>query len=486
MKHYGDITQLLGSEVPIVDIVTGGSPCQNLSVAGNRKGLEGTESRLFLEQIRLIREMRENDKASGKANEFIRPRWMVWENVGGALTSNKGEDFRTVLEETAKIADKDTIIPRPPQDKNGKLKWSPSGCIMGDGWSIAWRVHDAQFWGVPQRRKRIALVADFGGSTAPEILFERKGLSGDIKTECGEREETALSIRGSADKAVAIYDVRISSSGTKNWRAHCYETDISRTLDSGGENPDSNHGGLAIVCEDKESAIVLENHPSDSRVKYSKDNIVQTLSSRMGTGGGNVPLIMEQPYTSSKASFHQKFTHTGKAETLVASDYKDPPIVIYKQEDIPQGVDVYNGASTGDVAASLTAACGGSNTSGAKVLDNGYIVRRLTPLECERLQGFEDGWTDIGDWVDAKGRTHKGTSDSPRYKALGNSIALPFWRWMAKRMVRYITNHQPTMASLFDGICGFPVVFSEVGCKPIWASEVEPFCIEVSKIRFPE
>jgi site-specific DNA-cytosine methylase len=281
-------------------------------------------------------------------------------------------------------------------------------------------------------------------------------LSRDIKTEYGEREETATSIRGSADKAVAIYDVRISSSGTKNWRAHCYETDISRTLDSGGENPDSNHGGLAIVCKDRTSAIVLENHPSDSRIKYSKDNVVQTLSSRMGTGGGNVPLIMEKPF------------------------------VIYKQEDIPQGVDVYNGTLTGDIAASLTAACGGSNTSGAKVLDNGCIVRRLTPLECERLQGFEDGWTDIGDWVDTNGRTHKGTSDAPRYKALGNSIALPFWRWMAERMVKYITNHQPTMASLFDGICGFPVVFSEVGCKPIWASEVEPFCIEVAKIRFPE
>jgi DNA (cytosine-5)-methyltransferase 1 len=204
LRHYGDITQLLGSEVPIVDIVTGGSPCQNLSVAGNRKGLEGAESRLFLEQVRLIREMRENDKASGKANEFIRPRWMVWENVGGALTSNKGEDFRTVLEETAKIADKDTIIPRPPQDKNGKLKWSPSGCIMGDGWSIAWRIHDAQFWGVPQRRKRIALVADFAGRCAGEVLFERKGLHWHPQPSGEKGQGSAGDSEGSSDESDCI------------------------------------------------------------------------------------------------------------------------------------------------------------------------------------------------------------------------------------------------------------------------------------------
>lgn len=186
MKHLGDITKINGHEVPVVDVIIGGSPCQDLSVAGKRAGLDGERSGLFMEQIRLIKEIRENDKASGRTDEFIRPRYMVWENVCGAFSSNKGEDFRVVLEETARVADKTAVIPRPP-----KGKWQPSGCIMGDGWSIAWRVHDAQFWGVPQRRKRIALVADFGGQSAPEILFERKGLSRNIEESREQRKETS-------------------------------------------------------------------------------------------------------------------------------------------------------------------------------------------------------------------------------------------------------------------------------------------------------
>ena len=159
---------------------------------------------------------------------------------------------------------------------------------------------------------------------------------------------------------------------------------------------------------------VIENHPADSRVKICEDGIFQTLSSRMGTGGGNVPMIME------------------------------------------------------------------------KNMDT--VVRRLTPMECERLQGYPDGWTDIGEWVDSKGKKHK-DADSPRYKALGNSIALPYWSWMAERMVKQLKAdgvENPTMASLFDGIGGFPLVYSRCGCKPVWASEIEEFPIAVTKIRFPE
>ena len=161
---------------------------------------------------------------------------------------------------------------------------------------------------------------------------------------------------------------------------------------------------------------ILENHPADSRVKICEDDTFQTLSSRMGTGGGNVPMLMEG----------------AEMET---------------------------------------------------------VVRRLTPLECERLQGFPDGWTDIGDWVDSKGKKHKGDSDSPRYKALGNSIALPFWEWMANRMVKVLKDdgiEHPTMASLFDGIGGFPLVFSRCGCDPVWASEIEEFPIAVTKVRFKD
>ena len=182
MKHLGDITKLNGAEMPIVDVITGGSPCQDLSVAGKRAGLGGERSGLFMEQIRIVKEMRERDRSTGRADEYIRPRYMVWENVPGALSSNNGEDFRIVLEEIAKVCDKDAVIPRPPQ------KWVGCGAIVGNGFSISWRIHDAQFWGVPQRRKRIALVADFGGFTAPEILFERKSVFGDIKP-CSEARQ---------------------------------------------------------------------------------------------------------------------------------------------------------------------------------------------------------------------------------------------------------------------------------------------------------
>ena len=177
MKHLGDITKINGAEIEPVDVITAGSPCQDLSVAGKRAGLGGERSGLFMEQIRVIKEMRENDRERNqRAGQHVRPRYMVWENVPGALSSNKGEDFRCVLEETARIVEPSAVIPGPP-----KGKWTTAGAIMGDGWSIAWRIHDAQFWGVPQRRKRIALVADLGGSSAPEILFERKGLPGNTE-----------------------------------------------------------------------------------------------------------------------------------------------------------------------------------------------------------------------------------------------------------------------------------------------------------------
>jgi len=175
VKHYGDITKLSGYELPIVDVIVGGSPCQDLSVAGKRAGLDGERSGLFMEQIRITKEMRERDRANGRTGFLVRPRYMVWENVPGAFSSNNGEDFKTVLEEIIKIPEPEA--PDLPETYRGG--WTKSGGIydaMGR-WSIAWRVHDAQFWGVPQRRKRIALIADFGGLSAPEILFERKGLS---------------------------------------------------------------------------------------------------------------------------------------------------------------------------------------------------------------------------------------------------------------------------------------------------------------------
>lgn len=175
MKHLGDITKINGATVPPVNVIIGGSPCQDLSVAGKRAGLAGERSGLFMEQLRIIKEMRVADADRGRTGKEIRPRFMVWENVPGAFSSNKGEDFGAVLQETIKVVcEKAPSVPIP---KNG---WPTAGCLtdMGGEWSVAWRVFDAQFWGVPQRRRRIALIADFGGLTAPEILFERKGVRG--------------------------------------------------------------------------------------------------------------------------------------------------------------------------------------------------------------------------------------------------------------------------------------------------------------------
>lgn len=176
MLHVGDITKLKGDELPPVDIITGGSPCQDLSVAGARAGFAGKRSGLFMEQIRITKEMRWADARRGKANHLIRPRYFVWENVPGAFSSTNGEDFHAVLEETTRIAETSVSIPRPP----GGI-WKSVGCILGYEFTIAWRVLDAQYWGVPQRRKRIFLVADFGGHTAPKILFEQDSLFGNTQ-----------------------------------------------------------------------------------------------------------------------------------------------------------------------------------------------------------------------------------------------------------------------------------------------------------------
>ena len=204
MKHLGDITKINGAAVTPVNVICGGSPCQDLSIAGKRAGLAGERSGLFMEQIRIIKEMRANERKlhSDWPVELIRPRYMVWENVVGAFSSNNGEDFRAVLEETVRIIDPCAVIPRP---ENGR--WSYAGCIMGDGYSVAWRTHDAQYWGVPQRRRRISLVADFAGSTAPEILFECESVSGNL--EQGEQtwQGIAKDAQGSTTESSGNGDV---------------------------------------------------------------------------------------------------------------------------------------------------------------------------------------------------------------------------------------------------------------------------------------
>ena len=662
MKHLGDISKINGAEIEPVDIITFGSPCQDMSVAGKRAGLkhevngddETTRSGLFIEAVRIIKEMRE--KTNGEY-----PRFAVWENVPGAFSSNKGEDFRLVLEEIIKIVEPSAVMPAVPQKG-----WNYADSYIGDGWSIAYRVFDAQYWGVPQRRRRIYLVADLGGECAREILFEREGLRGYFAEGGTPWEATAPDAErsvGTDDREGAVpYTLKIRSgvsvdsygkaagkgaliqknmsatlgvsqdqylfqpvtlepgiaaregghiyknvSGTLRAKAGdnqmavaygissyesnamksdnpysgIYEANTSRTLDLNGGNPACNQGGIAIVesagfCTEHSAksrtigygdevsptlragvtpAVVygldgdkigkaeraggsgmgirddnkmytltakdagshgvvysVENHPADSRVDLDESGKVQTLTSRMGTGGGNVPMVME-PFckskrarsaddattwkhadvantlnvfdqgearanelvvesnpalTASKASFFMR-TEEELASTLVATDYKDPQLVAYS----------FDPGASRDVGVLFIEECGKTLTNGTcpghhdgvviaqdyknstfvEAYDTAtqrYIVRRLTPTECTRLQGFADRWGSIDTktkftdeeylfWHDVR-NTHtaingkavkdynkkqmltwynKLQTDSAEYKLWGNGIALP-------------------------------------------------------------
>lgn len=548
VKHHGDISKMNGADLEPVDIITFGSPCQDMSIAGKRDGLSGSRSSLFYEAVRIIKEMR--CKTDGKY-----PRFIVWENVPGAFSSNKGEDFRAVLEEVCKIKDESVSVPKPN-------KWNTAGRILGDGYSVAWRQFDAQFWGVPQRRKRIYLVADFADWCAGKILFESEGLSGYSKTSISSWQGSAATVRESTENAgislmfenhgqdarytgpldvsqtvlstygtggnnqpfivedMKSFDVRLTSEGTRNARNNVYETDTSRTIDTGGNSPDSNQGGVAVVaygicskdsnsmksanpksgfykantsrtidgnggnpsCNQGGIAVIEGNgtRPSHKGDGYKESDIMYTLnateqhavafadvhatlsandgpkgpsSQMLGTPEENFvgepaygigrpamnqgynakfsfqieeevePTIVAAGasgvahpiYCTSKSSFHT-IAEENLAGTLVATDYKDPPIV-----NEPR-----------------------------------YIVRRLTPTECARLQGFPDWWCDgletenptnedVSRWreifethADAMGKKTKPKSDnqirkwlqsphsdSAEYKMWGNGVALP-------------------------------------------------------------
>ena len=344
-------------------------------------------------------------------------------------------------------------------------------------WSVAWRVHDAQFWGVPQRRQRIALVADFAGLSAPEILFERKGLSGNFD----EGGTQGQGITGTAK------------------------------------------GGIGKTSE----PILLESNQNHATVQT--DGISTALPASMGMGGGYVPMVLNdqggQQMSISKGvtdtlrpAVYRKVRRAKSADDFETWEKAKAANTIntFDNGDVrATNVAVYDarGNGSGQIAPTITgnhnahvsdytAICIGngqldqlkmSERVGAlncmhdqQAVIHGSSVRRLTPLECERLQGFPDGWTDIGEWTDSKGKTHE-SSDSARYKALGNSIALPFWKVLAKRISAQY-DRDITLGSLFDGIGGFPLVFEQINGRGTarWASEIEEFPIAVTKVRFPE
>ena len=470
MIHVGDITKLNGATLEPVNCITGGSPCQDLSIAGKREGLAGERSGLFLEMVRVIKEMRQEDKKRGRTGINVRPRFVIWENVPGAFTSNGGEDFRCVLEQFSRVADETVIIPRP---ENGK--WQSAGCIVGDNFSLAWRTFDAQYWGVPQRRKRIALVTDFGGFTAPEILFERKGVSGDIEESGGTGEGAATDVRSGIEetgRAISFQERAGKPGGGKGILIQYERTGALSTLNNQNvvayrkqghpQNAEQGQGWEQTEINDTLNAfdngesrtptVVLENHPQDSRVKISEDGKVHTLSGRMGTGGNNVPMVMESVLCIGNGQVDQ--LKLNKKVGALNCMHDEQALMIQRRQEVTE--------------------------------ESEYIVRRLTPLECERLQGYPDGWTDIGEWVDSKGKTRK-PADAPRYKALGNSIALPQWQWIIDRMAAYLPE-DATLGSLFDGIGGFPLCWERTHGKGTarWASEIEEFPMAVTKRHFPE
>lgn len=425
MKHLGDITKIHGDKIEPVDCITFGSPCQGLSMAGKRLGFDDNRSVLFLDAARIIKEMR-------IATNGMYPTFAVWENVPGAFSSNGGEDFRAVLEELARVEQPDASIPRP-SGRGGR--WSKAGAIAGNGWSLAWLQLDAQYWGVPQRRKRIALVVDFGGQRAAKILFERTSLSGN------------------PDESVKAWKATPRHSQTSSYGRDRGSKSYTLKIRSGCEG-----GGKGALVQTELSATVstLQDQTLFQPVVYDA----------RGNGDGKiVPTI------------------TGDHENRI-TDYT--AIAIERKTFNEQSFSHYKES---DKCSTLKAKAGNiGNGSECLIAEKAirWIVRRLTPVECERLQGYPDGYTDIGDWTDSKGKKHK-YADSPRYKALGNSIALPQWFWLVQKMRPYM-KEKPTLGSLFDGLGGFPLVWQRAYGEGTarWASEIESFCIAVTKRRFGE
>lgn len=339
MKHLGNVANIKGDQIEPVDIITFGSPCQDMSVAGKRAGLkhtaagddETTRSGMFMEAIRIIKEMR--NKTNG-----VYPRYAIWENVPGAFSSNKGEDFRTVLEEFIRISEPNAVMPAVPQ-----AGWAYADCISGDGWSVAYRTFDAQYWGVPQRRRRIYLVADFRGGRAGEILFKREGLRGHSAQSRTQREEVTENV-GNGIKAddrafgVALEKIILDDQGGQQINVR-----------SDGKSPTLRaeaHGNVPCV-------ISYDLGEARLRTPSEYINISPTLTARCGTGGNNVPGVV---------LYDARGNGDGATCPTITGDHNNR-------------------------VTDYTALCCEGKPI---VLD--YIVRRLTSTECARLQGFPDKW----------------------------------------------------------------------------------------------
>lgn len=653
MIHLGDITKIHGDEIEPVDCITFGSPCQDLSIAGRRAGLAGERSGLFMEAVRIIKEMRSSTNG-------LYPTFAIWENVPGAFSSNNGEDFRAVLEELACVEQPNAAIPGPPRGG----RWSKAGAIAGNGWSLAWRQLDSQYFGVAQRRKRIALILDLGGQRAGEILFERTSLSrhpdpciqawkevagltanrpagndrmvgagflcgssrnADSRgTEADRAGKSEAEERTSGDKCceAAAYTLKIRSGCAGGGKGALVQTEKTGTLSTlqdqtifqliqeptyciSGNTVDRKtnqngtgvreSGAFTVNTVDRHAvAYALQNqnlciddalpfdttqitskvnksnpqwgdpchplaaaaHPPAAVIRISdeempvqpmvlesnqvhatvtQNGICPTLPASMGLGGGYVPMITDHPADRPVVfENHAQDARYKEAPTCSPTGYDrwgtgwgNTPLVAVPGQVTSYGIGngqahayaskeksgtldtmhdaqavaieysgclnpwdtqarrVYGEDGTFPALPSRESA-GGNQQAVLAGKRTRWIVRRLTPTECERLQGYPDGWTDIGEWTDTKGKKHK-PADSPRYKALGNSIALPQWFWIAQKMKSYMGDGAK-LGSLFDGIGGFPLVWETtygIGTAR-WASEIEEFPIAVTKKHFPE
>lgn len=439
-KQLGDITQIDGGAIPPVDIITMGSPCQDLSIAGRREGLAGKRSGLFIRAVELIRAMR---RASGGN----KPRFIIWKNVPGAFSSNRGLDFKTVLEE---ITEEDIPIPRSG-------KWAKSGMVRSEKCDVAWRVLDAQFFGVPQRRRRIFLVADFGTGTrcAEKILFEPESMSGDTASGKDAEERTTAGAAASVGNASTLGNECILN-------------------DQGGQCMNVSFGKKGTLMAQGHQPIILDLTHADEVVRTVTGDKTQTLNARMGTGGNQTPVIQTfciagnvvdrkakqngtgiskdvsstlntvdkhaVCYSIDRAAFNQ-----GKNATLTA---KGPNAVCIGNGQINQlglqdkagalncmhdqqivAVDVRNMTEHENVGTLQAKDQGGYSLNYQNPIRRAGFIRRLTPLECERLQGLPDNWTLIDD---------KSCSDSARYKAIGNGMAQPCADFVIRRVAEFL------------------------------------------------
>lgn len=444
MKHLGDITKISGSEIEPVDVITFGSPCQDLSVAGKQVGLSGERSGLFMEAIRIIKEMRR--KTNGKY-----PRYAVWENVPGAFSSNNGEDFRTVLEELCKVKDDTAVIPRPTANKG---KWRTAGIILADGYSLAWRVLDAQFWGVPQRRRRIFLVADFRGGSAGEILFKQEGLSRSFAesretwrgitadTTYGSyiaRRDNGQRVDGNGNipppqlikeiKAVDTYNYAISEK-TRTLLAGHYDKDglpcvainllqdavpnenVSPCVSTG--NPKTGQANIGVVYAIDRAAF-NQGQNAQYKIQVDENGIAHTLVAK-GPGAVCVPIALSSKQQSLAVT-------ENAANTLGANDYKEPQamcVPIYCSSD-----ETYFGIGE-NLTPTLKARDYKTPHFVSVPQEAKWIVRRVTPTECARLQGMPDWWCD--------GVKH---FDSAEYKMWGNGMALPCVMYIMQNLSAY-------------------------------------------------